>query len=514
MKNRSRRNKVFAVELSILLLAAAVLRAGAACNGAAIAARPRAHESISGQIRLIPIGPAVPRMFMGYSIEWGLIGRMLKPEHGRFSTITRSINELEQFTGPMLLRIGGDSETDALFELSKLRHPPKFVSINILPKTLKRMRELAGKTGCQYVVGLNLGVNRPSLAVRLVKAAEKYVGRRHIAAFEIGNEADLLGRLGHRTAWVHNNYQMYLRRWTRYYRAVAPFLGSGIKIEGPAFSGEDWFEHLPDYLRREHRRLGIISLHNYPMGAWIKNPQSPKFASIANLLGSRSISLFSNEMRRIVRLAAPYHLPIRFGEMNSVSGGGKEGVSNTFASTLWAAATLMGIAQAGGAGVNLHMSQGIEHFPGWYGPLRFGPGGHLRIMPEYYGMLAAADVIQRGGTPVQIHLNTPLNVSAFAFARTDRTLRVAIVNLTPSRNLIVHLNIPPDMQIARGYQIDAPSLRATKGVTITGFRVSGSVTGHMMHTRLPLKQASDFQNGLPSPASSIVIAVFHTSRPR
>jgi hypothetical protein len=73
MKNRSRRHRGFAVELSTLLLIAALLRAGAACNGAAIAARPPAHKGISGQIRLIPIGPAVPRMFMGYSIEWGLI---------------------------------------------------------------------------------------------------------------------------------------------------------------------------------------------------------------------------------------------------------------------------------------------------------------------------------------------------------------------------------------------------------------------------------------------------------
>jgi hypothetical protein len=70
-----------------------------------------------------------------------------------------------------------------------------------------------------------LAVDEPRLAVRLVKAADRYVGRRHIAAFEIGNEADLLGGEGHRTWWAHNNYNMYLRRWTRHYHAIKPWLG-------------------------------------------------------------------------------------------------------------------------------------------------------------------------------------------------------------------------------------------------------------------------------------------------
>ena len=511
MNNRSGRNKVCVASLLTFVLASAALEAGAVCQGAAISGPPAsAGARISGRIDMKPTGPAVPRMFMGYSIEWGLIGRMVRKQHGRFATITRSIRELEEFTGPMLLRIGGDSENEAAFDLPAVHPRPKFVSIDIRVKTLRRMRELAQRTGCRYVLGLNLSVNNPALAVQLVKAAEKYIGRRHIADFEIGNEPNLLGGLGHRTWWAHNNYQMYMRRWTRYYRAIAPYLGNTIKIEGPAFSGEGWFSHLPSYLRTEHSRLGIVSLHQYPMGSWIKNPHSLKFASIAHLLGPRaSCNLFSDEMRRIVKLAAPYHLPVRFGEMNSVSGGGTAGVSNTFASTLWAANTLLGIAGAGGAGVNLHMSQGVDRFPGWYGPLRIGPGGHLRIMPVFDGMLAAADVVQRGGRPVAVHLHTQLNISAFAFVRPDHTLRVAVINRTTSSPVVVHFDFPSDMKLVRGYRIDAPSLRSTTGVTITGFRISGPATGRMMHTRLLPQRAPASQGELLSPASSIVIAVFH-----
>lgn len=493
-----------------LMLLSAFAAIGAMCDRPALAATDAAAPvNVTVSVSSTPAGPAVPRMFMGYSIEWGLIGRMVRKKQGRFAVIARSINGLEQFTGPMLLRIGGDSESEAAFDLPALRHRPKFVGINIRIRTLKRMRELARKTRCEYVLGLNLASDRPELAVRLVKAAVRYLGRRHIADFEIGNEPDLLGGMGHRTWWSGNNYQMYLRRWTRYDRAIAHYLGKSIKIEGPAFSGESWFEHLPAYLQREHRRLGIVSLHNYPMGAWIKNRRSLKYASISHLLGSRAVNMFGDEMRRIVRLAAPYHLPVRFGEMNSVSGGGKEGVSNTFASTIWAAATLLGVAQAGGAGVNLHMSQGIDRFPGWYGPLRFGPKGHLHIMPVYVGMLAAADVMQRGGSPLPVQRPKHKRFSAFAFERSNHSVRVAMMNRTPSINMLVHLHLPGNMKLIRCYRIDAPSLSATKGITITGFRLSGTPIGRLGHTRLPLKPAGRHYRRWPVPAKSIVIAVFH-----
>ncbi len=497
----SRRACLVIVSASLLLMSSSSMLASAAGRHA-----ESDVINVSASVSNAPSGQPVPGMFMGYSIEWGLIGRMLERRHGRFATLADSINDLEAFTGPALLRIGGNSEDEAAYDLPADGNLPKFVHINIVPKTLERMRELAKATGCQYVIGLNLGVNQPLLAVRLVKAAERLVGRRHIAAFEIGNESDFLGRFG--GWWKHDNFSMYLRRWTRYYRAIAPYLGNTIKIEGPAFGGEGWFKQLPDYLRREHTRLCVVSLHRYPLGAPITNPHSPQFASIAHLLERNTAEQFAREIRRVRHMAAPYHLPVRFGEMNSAWGGGKEGVSNTFASTLWAATTLLDIARVGGAGVNLHMSQGVDQFSGWYGPLRFGPHGRLHFMPEFYGMLAAADVMQGGGRPMTIQLHTRLNVSAFAFQAPHHILRVAVINRTPAARLIIHLGLRGSMKLIRSYLITAPSLRATDGLKIVGERQSGPAFGRMMHTKLSRIHVPAEGRVLSSPPGSIVIETF------
>lgn len=465
----------FVITATIGSMAGAPLSAVTADTSTAI------RTNIEVPINLQTTGKPIPPMFMGYSIEWGLIGQLLGKTDGRFQVTEKSIKRLETFTGPMLLRIGGNSEDEAAYDLSAFHHLPKFVHINITTATLKNMRRLARVTGCRYVLGLNLGADKPAMAVQLVRASLRYIGRRHIAAFEIGNEPDDFGRFG--GIWRYDSYPLYLRRWTRTYHAIAPLLGKSIKIEGPAFGGY-WLADLPKFLKLEHARLSIVSLHRYPLGAPIRNPKSPIFASIHNLLKASTADGYGREMKWAVKVAAPYHLPVRFGEMNNAWDGGKEGVSNTYASTLWAASALLDIARAGGAGVNLHMSQGIDQFGGWYGPLRFGRHDHLHRMPEYYGMLAAADALQQGGRPIRLMLHSHANVSIFAFLSHYHSLRMVAINRIPNAKVKLNLKIPTGMHLVRLYRMDAPHLHSTGGITIVGYGAPGDLGSRLLKGRL------------------------------
>jgi hypothetical protein len=51
-------------------------------------------------------------------------------------------------------------------------------------------------------------------------------------------------------------------------------------------------------------------------------------------------------------------LPLRLSEFNSVTCGGRTGVSDTFATALWAPDTMFSMWNVGVAGVNIHLAPG------------------------------------------------------------------------------------------------------------------------------------------------------------
>ena len=56
-----------------------------------------------------------------------------------------------------------------------------------------------------------------------------------------------------------------------------------------------------------------------------------------------------------MRVAARRRLPFRLTELNSVTCGGRRGVSNTFATALWAPDALFALLEAGVDGVDVHV---------------------------------------------------------------------------------------------------------------------------------------------------------------
>src|SRR5581483_8435353 len=99
--------------------------------------------------------------------------------------------------------------------------------------------------------------------------------------------------------------------------------------------------------------------------------------------------------------------------------GGQPGVSDAFASALWAADYSLRVAQAGFAGVNLH--GGGE---GYYAPVTGEPNA-TKLRPEYYGMQLAQQFA--GATFVSASVANAQDVNAYAARRKDALL-MAVVN--------------------------------------------------------------------------------------
>ena len=431
-------------------------------------------QLISATIEVGNPGRPIPESYLGFSMEWPLVGKLFTPLYGRQATMIRLLKMLSQYDGPPLLRIGGNSQDEAAYHLSRHHGLPRFVHVNITNTTLRLLAEVSAATGCKYVIGLNLGDNRPDLAVKLVRACQRIIGSRNIIDFEIGNEPDFFHRFG--GIWNHNRFSLYVKRWTRYYKAIKPYLADGKHIEGPAFGGS-WLGDVPKFIKLEHRRLGIISLHRYPTGATVRNPHSPTFCSIANLLKNSASAGYAHLMLPALVAAKPYHLPVRYGEMNSAWNGGKLGVSNTFSSALWGADTLFEIANVGGAGVNLHLSEGFDQFPGNYDPVYFHPHQPLHVRPLFYGMLVFGRAIQDHSQLIPVRYHCDVNVKIWAARSSNHTLRIVVINKTAGA---VRVKFNPLLGKSwRVYGLTAPKISAVRGVKLDGMSFDHSRNGRL-----------------------------------
>jgi len=94
--------------------------------------------------------------------------------------------------GPLLLRIGGDSADEALWE-PRTRKMPEWV-IELTTGWLREVRTLVRESGARLILDLNLVTASPSIAAQWARAAERALPDGSIVGFEIGNEPDLYDR--------------------------------------------------------------------------------------------------------------------------------------------------------------------------------------------------------------------------------------------------------------------------------------------------------------------------------
>ena len=206
-------------------------------------------------------------------------------------------------------------------------------------------------------------------------------------------------------------------------------------------------------------------------------------------------------------MANANRIPLRIDETNSVSCGGVAGISNTFASALWATAYITQAMAAGVTGVNL---QGNPANCAGYTPLcapdpaALAAGG-LRAQPDWYALLLTRSLvgdrplpttITVGGSPVTSPPEGPPavgspaegspgeipsgesspNLVAAAFSEPDHSLKVVLVDDEPpgTSPLALRLDVGGGLGAAHILRLTAPSQGATGGVQLAGRAVAAN----------------------------------------
>jgi glycosyl hydrolase family 79 len=436
----------------------------------------------------------VPEDYMGLSYE---SGQLAYPDF--FSAHNTALIQLFRTLSPSgVLRLGGNLSEFTLWSETEPAVPPdpgglvgpdpghrEPRTFTITPRSIRNLHEFLSATGWRCIYGLNLGGGTLGQAL----AEGGYVARtlgRQLIAVQFGNEPDLFKHRDQgNKPWT---FDEYLGKW-QLFRAAFHEKLPDVAVGGPDTAyNQKWVKQ---FLEAVPKEIVLATSHYYSLG-----PPTDATMTIDRLLhpGAR----FDTSCRQALDSAKAAGLPFRMAEGNSCYNAGKPGVSDTFASALWAGNFCLQMASLGCAGVNLHGGAN-----GYYSPIVGSITSGFSARPEYYGLMLAREFA--GRTPKGTTLETQgANITAYAAGRGTATDLVAIFN-SDGRDAEVTIG-KSSGEFKRGAvgRLEASSVDAKDGVTIEGSAVTRDGHFHPRSSELVKSLAGKLRVGVRAYSAALV----------
>lgn len=406
-------------------------------------------------------GRRVPANFFGFSHEWGVAQQILgSDERGVNFAYRQLLRNLMLSPGQTLIvRVGGSS-TDK--------------TGNVGEDTTRSFVELFASLGVHFVLGANLGANNIQLTLSQVRAFVNFMPTGSLDAIELGNEPENYPGDGFQT--TPYSLTSYMSNFNRFRTALAPLLPPRIGLMAPAW-GRAWqLKDLGSFEDAEGPLLKIVTVHNYPGSHCGGKVNPPDF-----LLMPASSSAEAHAVAPYVEYAHRTGHLFRIGEMNSVECAGEDGVSNTFASALWAADSMFEFLNSGVDGVNWHTGIGSNPYDAFTFRVTIKGGKTFytlsAVAPEYFGFLVFQDATSDFASLLPVNLVTSANLKVWATMAGSGTIRVLILNKDKQRSGVVSVVIP-GRAVAQVVYLAAPSYDAKSHVSLGGQTFDGSSDGN------------------------------------
>jgi len=423
-------------------------------------------------------GPKIPAGFIGLSYETQQLS-----DPGFFSPANRGlIAQFKALSPHGVLRLGGNTSDYGYWKPTPesipppraprpyvLGDPPPDLSYAITPEAVHNLRGFLDATGWTCLYGINLGTNVPALAAAEAAYVSRVLGAK-LEYFQIGNEADRFGStIRDPKTW---SPEAFLAEWLTFANAIVGRVPTARFGMPDIARDETWFAAIGRRLATDPIRAHLACLsHHYYIGGPPSNPlmtidyiltADPRVPAVAAIVS---------------RTAAQLHTPWRMTEGNTCFRGGKPGVSDVFAASLWAADYLLLLASLGYAGVNLHGGDRqmiaiglggvlpgdalVHDDPATHPHPYYAPIAHIgdRYVPEpvYAGMQFAG--VFAGGTMLPIEFDPgSVNATAYAAKLANGRTVVAVINKDRRR--------PLDLAMDGSWEtlatLTAPSLESTR----------------------------------------------------
>jgi hypothetical protein len=432
-----------------------------------------------------PVSRPVAPGFVGLSIEYTTVEPYAGTDPSAINPVfVRLLRSLAP-GGQPVLRIGGDSTDWAWWPL-RGHQPPAGVRFTLHERFVRVTRALAQDSRARLILGLNLEAGSRQL-MAAEAAALSGVGRSALSAFELGNEPELYGAF----SWYMKRGRKFYGRphgygfsaYDREFTSFAKVLPRDVPLAGPETGGPRFIAQTPNFVRSQPR-VGVVTLHLYPLRRCFVSPRAPAYPSIAHLLAAGSSAGLAATIAPYVPIAHAHGATLRIAEMNSVSCGGASGVSDRFASALWVLDALFHLAQEGVDGVNFHTStQAI------YRPFSFehvGGRWTATVKPEYYGLYTFAHVAPAGSKLLKVSAPSDESLRVWATRARDGREQVLLINTSAgsSRTVALRLRAAPGRRASVAI-LTAPSLGSPHGIRLGGqFFARNTTTGALTGDRV------------------------------
>ncbi len=318
----------------------------------------------------------------------------------------------------------------------------------ITRQAIRNLRGFLDAVNWRLIYGLNFACGSVARAADEAAFVHNTIGNRLIALV-LGNEPDGYADdpIFRAKGYSFDQYFAEWQIWAKAIRAAVPHA----PFAGPDTDGkiDTWVR---EFARRTRGDAVLITAHFYGMGP----------ASDPSMTAARLLEKDSPGLRKFIAGAQAARLaaggtPFRMDEGNSCFGGGRPGVSDAYASALWAADFMLSCAVAGFAGVNLHGGG-----TGVYTPIETTDPVTAVPRPVYFGMQFAQQFAEFN--VARCPISSDANVTAWLGTRGLAT-KLAVVN-KGSESLTINLPSPLVAKLTRRLVLSGPGPDAKHGLTL------------------------------------------------
>jgi hypothetical protein len=330
----------------------------------------------------------------------------------------------------------------------------------ITRRAIENLRGFLDAVNWRLMYGLNFASGSAARAADEAAFVHAAMGDR-LLAFVVGNEVDGFGDdpVFRAKGYGFDEYFAEYETWVKTIRDKVP----GAPFAGPDTDGRvaTWVK---PFAERTKGDVVLLTSHYYGMG-----PASDPAMTAERLLRKVNPELEEQIVQVKEASALAGGTPYRMDEGNSCFGGGRPGVSDAYASALWAADYMLRVACEGFVGVNLH-GGGM----GVYTPIESSTRATAAPRPVYYGMQFAQRFA--GMEVARCELKTDANVTAYV-GRDKGALQLAVVNKGAAA---VQVELPAELRgRAKRMVLEGSALNAKTGVRFAAAAgKGGAVTGY------------------------------------